>query len=115
MNSKKIEKCLDEYMESWPFSGVIYVSEKDNVIFQQAYGKACYEFNISNTIDTSFSLASVSKQFTSFSIMQLFEKKMIDINVPVNNYLPADLKIDHRITAHHLMSHTSGLHNFLHS
>lgn len=41
--------------------------------------------------------------------MQLYDKSLIDIDKPVNDYLPDELKVDPRITAHHLMSHTSGL------
>lgn len=107
-----MNRYIDEYTAIWPFSGVISVIKKGKSVFQNAYGMACHEFNIPNTIDTCFSLASVSKQFTSFAVMQLYEKGLIDIDTPVNNYLPETLRIDNRITAHHLMSHTSGLYNF---
>lgn len=107
-----IKGYLDEYTAIWPFSGVVYVVKEGEVLFQNAYGMACHEFAIPNTMDTCFALASISKQFTCFAVMQLYEKGLLDIDAPVNNYLPDALKIDPRITAHHLMSHTSGLYNF---
>jgi CubicO group peptidase (beta-lactamase class C family) len=54
-----------------------------------------------------FNIASVSKTFTTVSILQLKEKGKIDIDKPVKKYLPEfpynDIKI------RHLLSHTSGL------
>lgn len=110
--TEKIEKYIDDYRSIWPLSGVIYVVKDGNTVFEKAYGMACHEFDIPNTVDTRFTLASVSKQFTAFAVMQLYDKELIDIDTPVNNYLPESLKIDSRITIHHLLSHTSGLKNF---
>jgi CubicO group peptidase (beta-lactamase class C family) len=107
--SKSIELYLQEYMELWPFSGAIHVVKQGEILFDQAFGMACLEFDVPNKTDTRFGLASVSKQFTTFSVMQLYDRGLIDIDQPVNNYLPIELKLDPRITAHHLMSHTSGL------
>jgi CubicO group peptidase (beta-lactamase class C family) len=107
-----MKKYIDEYLEIWHFSGVIGVYHNSQPVFESATGKACREFNIDNTIETCFSLGSISKQFTAFSVMQLFDKGLIDIYKPANNYLPKELHIDNRITPHHLMSHTSGLNQF---
>jgi CubicO group peptidase (beta-lactamase class C family) len=111
-NSNAILHYMNAYMERFPFSGVIRVVKQGVIICTQAYGKACIEFDISNHTDTRFGLASVSKQFTAFAVMQLYDQLLIDIDQPVNNYLPDELKVDQRITAHHLMSHTSGLPTF---
>jgi CubicO group peptidase (beta-lactamase class C family) len=110
--SKSIERYLQEYMELWPFSGAIRVVKQGEILFDQAFGMACLEFDVPNKTDTRFGLASISKQFTTFAVMQLYDRGQIDIDQPVNNYLPANLKLDPRITAHHLMSHTSGLYIF---
>jgi CubicO group peptidase (beta-lactamase class C family) len=109
MTAQSIELYIKKYMELWPFSGVIHVVKQGEILFNQAFGMACLEFNVPNTTDTRFGLASVSKQFTTFAVMQLYDRGLIDIDQPVNNYLPTELKLDPRITAHHLMSHTSGL------
>ncbi|MCD9022569.1 serine hydrolase domain-containing protein [Cohnella silvisoli] len=110
--SDSIQEYMKEYMNLWPFSGTIRVVNKGETIFDQSYGMACIEFEVPNRSQTRFSLASVSKQFTAFAVMQLYDKALIDIDRPVNHYLPDELKVDHRITAHHLMSHTSGLTTF---
>lgn len=108
----KIEDYIEKYLSKWDFFGVISVMCKEKVIFEKAYGYSCIEFDLKNTINTRFSLASMTKQFTAFAIMQLNEKHLINIDEPANKYLPLDIRIDERITIHHLLSHTSGLHNF---
>ncbi|MDN4607831.1 serine hydrolase domain-containing protein [Sporosarcina highlanderae] len=86
--------------------------KKGEVLFENAYGFANIEFGIKNNMDSRFSIASMSKQFTAFAIMQLYDKRMLDIDKPANLYLPADMQIDESITVHQLLTHTSGLHNF---
>lgn len=108
----KLEAYINEYLKLWDFYGVIQVTQKGEVLFENAYGYASIEFGIKNEIDSCFSIASLSKQFTAFAIMLLYDKKMLDIDKPAQLYLSAELQIDESITVHHLLSHTSGLYNF---
>ena len=107
-----LRQYIDEYFNIWPFSGVICVCKAGEIIFQSATGQACREHGIDNTMETCFSLGSISKQFTAFSILQLYEKGLLDIFAPANQYLPKEYWVDTRITPHHLMSHTAGLNQF---
>ncbi|MCG7342561.1 beta-lactamase family protein [Sporosarcina sp. ACRSL] len=108
----KLETYLEKYLELWDFYGVIQVTNKGEVLFEDAYGYASIEFRIKNDINSRFSIASMSKQFTAFAIMLLYDKKLLDIDKSAQYYLPAHMKIDELITVHHLLSHTSGLYNF---
>lgn len=112
MKLTTIESYIDKYIEIWPFSGTIGVLNKGKIVFNKSFGMACHEYNILNNIDTCYTLASMSKQFTAFLVMLLYEQKKIDIDKPINLYLPKELYIDGKITAHHLLSHTSGLPQF---
>lgn len=108
----KLKEYINEYLNLWDFYGVIQVIKKGEVIFENAYGYASIEFDMKNDMNSRFSIASMSKQFTAFAIMLLYDKKMVDIDKPANIYLPADMEIDESVTVHHLLTHTSGLHNF---
>lgn len=112
MKLRTIESYINKYLEIWPFSGTIAVLNKGEVMFNKSSGMACHEYNIPNSIDTCYTLGSISKQFTVFLIMLLYDQKKIDIDKSINLYLPKELHIDSNITAHHLLSHTSGLHQF---
>lgn len=107
-----VNRYLDAYIREWNFSGVVCISKDNEIVVRKSAGYACKEFSIANTPETCFSIGSISKQFTAFSIMQLFDKGEIDLHEHANRYLPNVLQIDDGITIHHLLSHTSGLHNF---
>lgn len=112
MKATTIQEYMDHYTSHFSFTGVISVTQKGKTLFQNAYGEANIEFSIPNTLETTYTLASVTKQFTAFAILQLYDKGLIDLDLPINHYLPEKLKVDNRITIHHLLSHTSGLKNF---
>ncbi|MEV5025453.1 serine hydrolase domain-containing protein [Paenibacillus sp. LPE1-1-1.1] len=108
----KLEAYINEYLALWDFYGVIQVIKKGNVLFENAHGYASIEFGLKNDINSCFSIASISKQFTAFAIMLLYEGKLLDIDKSARLYLPDVIEIDESITVHHLLSHTSGLYNF---
>ncbi|WP_432360060.1 serine hydrolase domain-containing protein [Sporosarcina sp. UB5] len=108
----KLEEYINKYIKLWDFYGVIQVTKKGKVLLEDAYGYASIEFGIKNDMNSRFSIASMSKQFTAFAIMLLYDKKMLDVDKPAQYYLPAHMKINESITVHHLLSHTSGLYNF---
>lgn len=66
---------------------------------------------IKNTMETKFTVASVAKQFTAFAIMILHDKGLLQLDEKANRYLPPNMQLPSEITVHHLLSHTSGLHN----
>ena len=56
--------------------------------------------------------ASVTKQFTAFAVMLLYDRGLLSLNTDANLYLPEDMRIPAGITVHDLLAHTSGLYNF---
>ena len=59
------------------FSGTALIARDGEIWFERAYGLASREWNIPNTTDTKFRLASVSKQFCSMLVMQLVQEGVI--------------------------------------
>lgn len=95
------------------FSGAVLVADQGKVIYQQAFGMANREWGITNTTDTKFRLASVSKQFGTMVVMQLVQERRIELTDKITDYLPYYRPdTGDRITIHHLMSHQSGLRDF---
>jgi D-alanyl-D-alanine carboxypeptidase len=74
-------------------------------------------------VDTPYFLASVTKLHIATAVLQLVEEGGIDLDASITTYLPARLtdglhRLDGRdhtaaITVRHLLSHTSGLPDFL--
>jgi CubicO group peptidase (beta-lactamase class C family) len=65
------------------------------------------------TPQTPFHIASLGKPMTGVAIMQLVEQGMLDLDAPIQRYLPwfrvADEASSAQITVRHLLYHTAGL------
>jgi CubicO group peptidase (beta-lactamase class C family) len=65
------------------------------------------------TAQTQMLIGSQSKSFTALAVAQLAEAGKLDLNAPVQAYIPwfrvADEEASRRITLDHLLHHTSGL------
>lgn len=105
---KKLDKGFTDYYGTSTFSGYVYISKKGDVLIDKAYGQADFEKGIENTKQTKFDIASLTKQFTALAIMQLEEKKLLNVNDTIDKYLPT-FPHGKEITIHQLLNHTSGL------
>ncbi len=108
---KKLSDYISAEMNYWDFSGVIRIIQKGEIIFETSRGYSNIEFGIKNDVTTRFSVASVTKQFTAFAIMILYDKGLLKLDERANRYLPSNMQLPSDITIHNLLSHTSGLHN----
>jgi CubicO group peptidase (beta-lactamase class C family) len=97
------------------FSGAIVVARDGNPVFAQAYGYADREKKIPNTVDTPFLLGSMNKLFTGLAIGQLVEQGRLSYEDPLAKFLPdfPDPESARKIQIKHLLSHTSGLGDYL--
>ncbi|HEX8866283.1 MAG TPA: serine hydrolase domain-containing protein [Lentzea sp.] len=57
-----------------------------------------------------FRAGSITKSFTSTVVLQLVGEGKIELDAPVDRYLPG--LVDSRVTVRHLLQHTSGLFNY---
>lgn len=97
---------------------VLCIVKDKEIIYQKAYGyKLVYpELGDSMSVDCVFDLASLSKCFgTSIAVMQLVEKGLINLNAPVERYLPGFVSHPggRKIRVKDLMMHTSGLDSYV--
>lgn len=88
------------------------VVEGEQIVHLGGYGKAD-QSGRPVTPQTPFVLASVSKPITALAIMQLVEAGKVELDAPVQRYLPtfqlADPVAAQQITVRHLLNHTSGI------
>ena len=91
---------------------VAAVFDKDEMLYEGAFGQVNRENNVACTTDSVFEWGSVSKLMVWVSVMQLYEQGKIDLNADVRTYLPdgflQNLKFDDPVTMLHLMNHTAG-------
>lgn len=93
------------------FSGTVLVAQDGKPVLNQSFGFADAEWQIRNTPDTRFRIASVTKQFTAVAILMLQERGNLSLQDPVSKYLPDAPASWAHITIYNLLTHTSGLPN----
>jgi D-alanyl-D-alanine carboxypeptidase len=79
----------------------------------RTYGVANLENDVPVTPQTVFELGSLSKQFTATAIMILAEERRLVLDEPVTTYLPELPSSWQNITLRHLLTHTSGIQEYL--
>ena len=109
---EKIDGVMAEYEDLDLFSGTVLVARNGDVIYAKAFGEANKDHGVPNILETRFNIGSIGKTLTGTAIMQLIEQGKIELEAPVNRYLP-EFPHGDRITIHHLLSHTSGLFNYM--
>ena len=110
---ERIDTFVTQQVERHHLPGLaLALVEGNQVIFMKGYGKAD-QSGRPVTPQTPFILASVSKPLTATAIMQLIEAGQIELDAPVQRYLPefqlADPVASRQITVRHLLLHTSGI------
>jgi CubicO group peptidase (beta-lactamase class C family) len=81
------------------------------VVWSQAFGLADREAGRVATTRTMFGIGSVSKLFASIAALKLADRRLVDLDRPLVEYLPAFRMAspeDERITVRMLLNHSSG-------
>ena len=110
--NKKIDAVMQKYIELDRFSGTVLLAKDGKILYEKAFGEANKSYNVKNTLDTKFNIASMGKMFTGVSIFQLEEQGKLNINDPVIKYLK-DFPFGDKVKIYHLLSHTSGIGSYM--
>ena len=89
------------------------VVRNDHLVVHESAGMASIELGVPIGPQTTFRIASVSKQFTCAAILLLAAEGRLSIDDDVRRYIPALPDLGHRITLAHLMHNTSGIRDML--
>lgn len=108
---QKIDSLLQAFAKKDMFTGAVSISKNGTTLLSKGYGMANYSYDMPNTAQTKFKLASVSKQFTAMAIMILQEQGKLSVDDKLTKYI-ADYPNGDKISIHHLLTHTSGIYNF---
>jgi CubicO group peptidase (beta-lactamase class C family) len=96
------------------FSGAIRVDRAGEVLLDEAYGLADRAHGVPCTPQHRFGVASLSKGFTALAIGALIDEGRLAWTDPVRPVLGDDLPlVDDAVTVEHLLSHTSGIGDYL--
>src|SRR5581483_8885750 len=91
----------------------LLVVEREQIAYRKCYGLADLETNRPITTDTSFYLASISKQFTAMAIMLLVANGRLNYEDRLSAFFPQLPAWGAEISVRNLLHHTAGLPNYL--
>jgi CubicO group peptidase (beta-lactamase class C family) len=96
-------------------AGTVAVVHDQEIVWEHAYGTANLATGRAATPETTFSICSISKLFTSVGVMTLVEDGAVDLDADVSEYLPDfslatnENTIDEPVTIRALLSHSAGI------
>jgi len=109
-----IDSVLSKYnfKQSNPGLSIMVVKDGD-VIYKKNLGLSNLRTKTPVTDNTIFNIGSVTKQFTAFCILKLAEEGKLNLDDPIQKYIPELPYFGDTISLHHLLSNTSGIPDYL--
>ena len=109
---RDLEGSIDRIAGETRFSGVVRV-DRGEIELVKAYGLAHRGWEIPNSVDTRFGIASGTKGLTALTVMSLIEEGRLDLGTTARSVLEDDLPlIDDAVTVEHLLAHRSGIGDY---
>ncbi len=114
LNFKGLDTAFARILQTWHTAGfAVAVVKKNQIIYAQGFGYRDLTKKLPVTPNTLFAIGSCSKAFTAALIGQLEQQGKLDLDKPVNNYLPSlrfyNDNMTNTITLRDMMSHRTGL------
>ena len=109
-----VAKFVRAHMDWRLIPGVaIAVIQNGQLRRAQGFGVADAERNIPITPETVFHTGSIGKPFTAIAILKLVEQRRIQLDDPILKFFERVPSAWRPITVRHLLTHTSGLQNYV--
>ncbi len=108
-----LEDAIALQHERDPFSGVVSVRERGEVVFEGAFGLAHRAERIANTLATRFGIASGTKTLTAVAVARLVDEGRLAFDARLSDCIDAPLPgFDPDVTLHQLLTHCAGIPDY---
>jgi CubicO group peptidase (beta-lactamase class C family) len=108
----KIDSLLQEKYQPNAPGATFLISKNGIIVYKKAFGLSNLELNLPMHTENVFEISSMTKQFTAVSILMLMEKGKLNLDDEITKFIPDYPTNGHKITVHHLLTHTSGIKDF---
>lgn len=105
----RVDKLFSRWAKPDSPGCALAVIQHGEIIYKAGYGMSNLEYDIPVKPTSIFQIASISKQFTAFSILLLEKEGKLSLDDDIRKFIPEMHDFDHKITIRHLLHHTSGL------
>ena len=108
---QKADNYLESLVDNNTFSGSALLARNNQILLIKGYGYSEQTHQEKNTSQTIYRIGSVTKPFTAIIILKLYERKELDLNNKLNEYI-SDYPNGNQIRIKHLLSNTSGIEDY---
>lgn len=110
----QIDARCARFMEKLHVPGLsVAVGLSNEVVFEKGYGFADLENNVSATARTRYRTASIAKSITAVIALQLADEGRLDLEAPVQQYVPEFPKKLWPVNSRQLLAHLSGIRHYV--
>jgi CubicO group peptidase (beta-lactamase class C family) len=111
VDTERLEEFILERMREFKVPGISIGIVKDGrLVYARGFGFRDMEAGLPTTPGTIYGIGSITKAFTALSILKLAEENRLNLNDPVEKYIPLRLRpFGEPVLVHHLLTHTSGI------
>ena len=110
---KKARAAILDSMSRHHIPGAaIAVSVNDTVVWSEGFGYADLEQRVPATPSTKFRIGSISKSLTAAAVAQLVENGKLDLDAPIQKYVPSFPSKKWIITPRQLAGHLAGIRHY---
>ncbi|QIF00285.1 serine hydrolase [Roseimicrobium sp. ORNL1] len=106
-----MDRALKNSVKSDGPGFAILVSRDGKVLYERGFGMEDMEAKKPITLETTFRIGSVTKQFTATAVLLSEEDGKLKVTDTVAKFYPGFPRGD-KMTLHQLLTHTSGIYNF---
>ena len=111
---RSLVERIDAVIDASDLSGAVQVDVDGTTVVRRGVGMAHRHLGLSNTPDTLFAVASVTKGFTALTVVSLVESGELALDTTARSMLGDDLPlIGDDVTIRHLLGHRSGIGDYL--
>lgn len=108
-----IDARVDFFLDRSGAPGLsIAVVDDLELAYERGYGLADVENEVAANSNSVYRLASISKMLTAVAIMQLVEAGKLDLDAPIQTYVPGFPEKQAPLTAGHLLKHQGGVRHY---
>lgn len=106
---KKVREILPQWAKGTGPGCQILIRRDHQVIYEQCFGCGNLEHHLSITPETTFHIASISKQFTVLSVLLLQEEGKLNIDDDIRRYVGDLISFKEPVTIRQMFQNVSGI------
>ena len=109
----QVDSAVKSHMSASSIPGLSIAVVTDLALrWSNGYGIADLENSVPATAETNYRLASITKTITATAVMQLVEQGKLDLDAPIQRYVPSFPRKQWPVTARQLLGHIAGVRSY---